>query len=336
MFEDYLDQLRNRFIKNNEEINLDKLIDLAVSDLIENFALKDEENFINITVSNDAFIKRNREKWSKGFIKLHALREICLEAGINFQKQFLKNIKYHNDELIGVFIQQHAHACRISGEIIYLLEGGYPDAALARWRTLYEMTVQCLIIQKYGRDAAIDFIKYGLVKTVEGVEEHHRTSEQMGHETFTDDELKIYSELRENFIGNDNSWHWARKYTGFSKIEKLREYVGLDKWSYNYKLASRNIHADYYEMGSLYAMHEAKKDILLVGQSNSGFTDPAHFTAISLSQITSIFLTAYLEDKTSELDYTDSLIFIKIIDNYVKEVGEAFLQVQKNKKAPTQ
>ena len=89
-------------------------------------------------------------------------------------------------------------------------------------------------------------------------------------------------------------------------------------------------------MGSLYAMHEAKEDILLVGQSNSGFTDPAHFTAISLSQITSIFLTAYLEDKTSELDYTDSLIFIKIIDNYVKEVGEAFLQVQKNKKAPTQ
>ncbi|MDM1274330.1 hypothetical protein MOW14_10535 [Acinetobacter indicus] len=48
MFEDYLDQLRNRFIKNNEEINLDKLIDVAVSDLIENFALKDEDNYKNI------------------------------------------------------------------------------------------------------------------------------------------------------------------------------------------------------------------------------------------------------------------------------------------------
>lgn len=335
MFEDYLDQLRNRFIKNNEDINLDKLIDVAVSDLIENFALKDEDNYKNIVASNDAFIKRNREKWSKGFIKLHALREICLEAGINFQKQFLKNAKYHNDELIGVFMRQHAHACRISGEIIYLLEGGYPDAALARWRTLYEMTIQCLIIQKHGRDAAIDFIKYGIVKTVEGVEEHHITAEQMGHETFTDEELNFYSELRENLIGNDKNWHWARKHTGLAKIDKLREYVGLDKWSHNYKLASRNIHADYQEMASLYAMQEAKEDMLLVGQSNSGLTEPAHFTAISLSQITSIFLTAYLEDKESELDYTDSMIFIKIIQNYQKQVGEAFLEVQENKKAPT-
>lgn len=218
MFEDFLSQLRDKFIKNNEEINLDKLIDIAVSDLIENFALKDQDNYKNIIASNDAFIKRNREKWSKGFIKLHALREICLDAGINFQKQFLKNTKYHNDELIGVFMRQHAHACRISGEIICLLEGGYPDAALARWRTLYEMVIQCLIIQKHGREAAIDFIKYGLVKTVEGIEEHHRTAEEMGHETFTDEELNFYFELRENLIGNDKSWHWARKYTGVAKI----------------------------------------------------------------------------------------------------------------------
>lgn len=330
MFEDFLSQLRDKFIKNNEEINLDKLIDIAVSDLIENFALKDQDNYKNIIASNDAFIKRNREKWSKGFIKLHALREICLDAGINFQKQFLKNTKYHNDELIGVFMRQHAHACRISGEIICLLEGGYPDAALARWRTLYEMVIQCLIIQKHGREAAIDFIKYGLVKTVEGIEEHHRTAEEMGHETFTDEELNFYFELRENLIGNDKSWHWARKYTGVAKIEKLREYVGLDKWSHNYKLASRNIHADYYEVGSLYAMQEAKEDVLLVGQSNSGLTEPAHFTAISLSQITAIFLTAYIEDDESELDYTDSLIFIKIIQKYEKQVGEAFLEIQKS------
>jgi hypothetical protein len=331
MFEDFLNQLRDKFIKDNEEINLDKLIDIAVSDLIENFALKDEDNYKNLIASNDDFIKRNRGKWSEGFIKLHALRQICLEAGMNFQKQFLKNKKYHNDELIGVFMRQHAQACRISGEIICLLEGGYADAAIARWRTLYEMVVQCLIIKKHGREAAIDFIKYGLVKTVEGVEEHKRTAEEMGHETFTDDELNFYSELREILIGNDKNWHWARKHTGLAKIDKLREYVGLDKWSHNYKLASRNIHADYYEICSLYAMQESKEDILLVGQSNSGLTEPAHFTAISLSQITAIFLTAYIEDDESELDYTDSLIFIKLIENYAKEVGRAFLEVQKNK-----
>lgn len=76
-------------------------------------------------------------------------------------------------------------------------------------------------------------------------------------------------------------------------------------------------------------MSEAKSDMLLVGQSNSGLTEPAHFTAISLAQITSIFLTAYIEDESKELDYRDSLLFMKIIDNYVKEVGEAFINVEK-------
>ena len=117
------------------------------------------------------------------------------------------------------------------------------------------------------------------------------------------------------------------KHTKFSKIGKLSEYVGLEKWSHNYLLANRNIHSDYFEMASLYAMSEAKHDMLLCGQSNSGLTEPAHFTAISLAQITTIFLGVYIEDENSGLDYKDSVIFMKIIDNYVKEVGEAFLNV---------
>jgi hypothetical protein len=68
--------------------------------------------------------------------------------------------------------------------------------------------------------------------------------------------------------------------------------------------------------------------MLLCGQSNSGLTEPAHFTAISLAQITTIFLGTYIEDENSGLDYKDSVIFMRIIDNYVKEVGDAFLSVE--------
>ncbi|WP_372832095.1 hypothetical protein [Pontibacterium sp.] len=76
-------------------------------------------------------------------------------------------------------------------------------------------------------------------------------------------------------------------------------------------------------------MREAKEDLLLCGQSNSGLTEPAHFTAIALAQITSVFITTYIEDSDSGLDYSDSYLFIKIIENYVKEVGEAFLSIEK-------
>lgn len=62
-------------------------------------------------------------------------------------------------------------------------------------------------------------------------------------------------------------------------------------------------------------MSETKQDMLFCGQSNSGLTEPAHFTAISLAQIITIFLDAYIEYENSGLDYKDSVVFIKIIDN---------------------
>ncbi len=323
-----LDLVEAKLTENGETPSYEDIINLTSDLLIEDTREQEELNVLRVVSDHDAFIKRNRERWSIGFRKLHALRETCLQAGMNFQSQFIKIPKYETDELIGVFLRQHAHACRISGEIIHLLEGGYPDAALARWRTLYEMVVTCLVIKKCGREAAIDYIKHGMVKTAEGIAEHRKTAEAMGQSTFTDEESEYFENLKEEITNGEASWHWARKHTGFAKLEKLREYVELDKWSHNYKLASRNIHSDYFEMSSLYAMNEAKQDILLSGQSNSGLTEPAHFTAISLAQITTIFLSAYIEDENNGLDYKDSVLFMKIIDNYVKEVGEAFSDVE--------
>ncbi|GGO73479.1 DUF5677 domain-containing protein [Bowmanella pacifica] len=329
MFEELLEIVENKLKESGSNTDYEAIIDLASKVLIEDTLSHEKETVRKVISENDAFTKRNRERWSLGFQKLHALRETSLQAGMNFQKQFLEYDQYQTDELLGVLMRQHAHACRISGEIIHLLEGGYPDAAVARWRTLYEMVITCLLIKMYGRDAAIDFIKYGIVKNAEGINEHHRTANEMGVETFSQEEVDFANAQKQEITERNPSWHWDRKYASVSKLEKLREHVGLDKWSHNYKLASRNVHSDYFEMRCLYAMSEAKSDMLLVGQSNSGLTEPAHFTAISLAQITSIFLTAYIEDESKELDYRDSLLFMKVIDNYVKEVGEAFINVEK-------
>lgn len=328
MFEELLDLVEEKLRENGSALDYESVIDLAASVLIEDTNEQEKTNVKRVMSEHDAFIDRNRKRWTLGFTKLHALRETCLQAGMNFQQQFIKIPKYETDELIGVFMRQHAHACRITGEIIHLLEGGYPDAALARWRTLYEMVVTCLVIKKCGRSAAIDYIKHGMVQTAEGIEEHRKTAAAMGQETFSDEEAELYVELKQAITNDDSGWHWARKHTGFKQIGKLREFVELDKWSHNYKLASRNVHADYYEMASLYAMREAKQDMLLCGQSNSGLTEPAHFTAISLAQITTVFLTTYIEDEDSGLDYKDSTLFMKVIDNYVKEVREAFFNIE--------
>lgn len=328
MFKDFLKVVEKELQAEGKRSDYESLIEVAVQKIIVNTEADEEEKISRIISENDEFTYKNRQRWAIGFRKLHALRAICLEAGENFQKKFLAIPEYEQDELIGVFMRQHAHACRISGEIIHLLEGGYPDAALARWRTLFEMVVTCLIIKKYGREAAIDYIRHGMVKNAEGIVEHKNTAKEMYCETFTDEEVARAKKLKAEFTGGKESWHWAHKYTGVSKFGKLRDHIGLEKWSHNYKLASRNIHSDYFEMASLYGMREAKSDMFLAGQSNSGLTEPAHFTAISLSQITSIFLTSYIEDKSNLLDYSDSLLFLKIIEHYTREVGESFLSVE--------
>ena len=64
---------------------------------------------------------------------------------------------------------------------------------------------------------------------------------------------------------------------------------------------------------------EAKEDILLVGPSNSGMTDPAHATAISLGQTTVTLLT-----RTPTLDH---IVLINIILEFADEIGQIFLSI---------
>lgn len=65
---------------------------------------------------------------------------------------------------------------------------------------------------------------------------------------------------------------------------------------------------------------EVKEDILLVGQSNSSMTDPAHAAAISLTQATVTLL--FLEPTI------DHVVISKIIQDYSDDVGNTFLRIE--------
>ena len=110
---------------------------------------------------------------------------------------------------------------------------------------------------------------------------------------------------------------------------KLQTAVGLEKWDSDYSWASLDIHSTYREMNSLLGMTEAKEELLLAGQSNSGMTNPAHFTAIALAQITSAFITAYVEDEECSIDLTGSVIFAQLINRFVDEIGDVFRTIHK-------
>lgn len=332
MFKEILKHVKEQLEESTESYDLSELFDRSSLHLYELMSASEEENVKKLTLNADEFNKRNNLKWKEGFQKLEMLRQISIEAGMEFQKHFLSIPEYETDPLLGVLMRQHANACRITGEIILLLKGGYPDGAIARWRSLFEVSITCLVINKYGRDAAIDYIRHGKVKAVEGMEEYQKTAKEMNLQPYDDHVLSAAVALKDQITDGESHFHWAKKYAGFSKLEKLREDIGLGKWSHNYKLASRNVHADYCEMLSLFAMSEAKQDMLLVGQSNSGMVEPAHMTAITLAQITSAYLTAHIHEENG-LDYTNATLFMLLIQRYVDAVGDSFLKCSEKSKS---
>ena len=298
--------------------------------LIELMQSNETDNINQLNQEYEGFNKRNYLRCKKGFDKLEMLRQISIEAGMEFQKEFLKYPEYENDPLLGVLMRQHANACRITGEIIHLLKGGYSDGAIARWRTLFEIAVTSLVLNRHGKESAEDYIKHGTLKSIEGMEEYQKTAKEMKVEPYSKEEMDLAIELKKE-LKKEIDYSWTLKYTKFGKMEKLREYVGLEKWSHYYMLASKNIHADFHEMNSLMAMSEAKENMLLLGQSYSGMTEPAHITAIQLNQITGAFLTAYIQEENIKIDYKDSMLFLSLLKQYSDDIGKIFLECEQLK-----
>jgi hypothetical protein len=73
---------------------------------------------------------------------------------------------------------------------------------------------------------------------------------------------------------------------------------------------------------------ESAEPVHLVGQSNSGFTDPIHMTAISLNQATSSLLTIR--------PTVDNIIFLQIVSDLSNGIGHVALAVEEESlaKAP--
>lgn len=70
-------------------------------------------------------------------------------------------------------------------------------------------------------------------------------------------------------------------------------------------------------------LSEANEEVLLAGPSNSGMTDPADLTALSLTQISAGLLIIYSN--------IDSLVTQQVVKKMNEDIGELFLEADKLK-----
>lgn len=281
--------------------------------------------------SFEIFTARNVLKWSEAFDLLETLIVICTEAGEEFNKFYRPKAAAENDLVFDLVVRHHARACHISQEILCLLKNGFADAAHARWRALHEVTVTAIFIAKHGNECAERFFHHDVVDSYQAMTEHKKYEHRLNEKGPTDDEIQdckyeIDSLIKKYGKKYKDNYVWAaylfphHPKVGFAAIEKD---VQLDHMRPYYKWASQNIHAGAKAMRNRLGLCETTRDILLVGQSNSGMADPADATAISLSQATNTLL---LLKPT-----LDHIIISKVIQDYVEDIGNTFLRISKGK-----
>ena len=317
--EEELDSLANAIPEQVQEL-LGHLPDQLLSSIQE----KAREGLEERRAHHAEFVERNISRWQKGFDQLELLIEIAIEAGESFNQRLRPDAVQQGDVLFDVVVRLHAKGCLIGKEILALLKNGFADGAHARWRALHELSVTAMFLAKHGADAALSYTDFEFVEAYKGAAQLNRYESRINASGYSEDEMREFKSQYDAVIAKHGAdfgkpYGWAEKFLakGRPTFFALEEDAGLDHWRPYYKWASQSIHANVKAIRYSLGLCEAVGDVLQVGPSNSGMTDPAHSTAISLLQLTctTLFLSPNLDD----------VVAAKMLSTLSDQIGEAFI-----------
>lgn len=312
--------------------DLPKLITEVVSE-VSNLLLKSLQSSATSLLKQrrmerTSFENRLMTVWRKPLNLLEVFLQVAFEAGDEFNREFRAQASTKQDYLFDVLTRLHSRGCQIASEILTLLKSGHADGAHARWRSLHEVAVVAMFIKSAGNKTAEKYILHEIIESRKAARQYQKYHPRLGYEPMPKDELdQIESQCQQLIkrFGSEYSreYGWAAplgkiKNPCFSDIER---HVALDHLRPFYKLASHNVHANpkgvFFKLG----LYPETGDILLAGPSNTGLADPAHGTAISLTQISVALFTT----RSS----IDSLVMCHILTMLERRIGQEFLLAQK-------
>lgn len=275
---------------------------------------------------NQRFQVRNYNRWKDGLNLLKMMLVISCEVGSAFNALHRPLAAEKNDFRFEALINLHARALRVSEEINALLLAGFPDGALSRWRTLHEIAVIMTFLQKCEPSISERFVIHRKIVEFYAMQQYRKFQDRANLEPIDDTEFETAKSIKDAIVethGNEmlSDYGWATPALDGKKsnLFELEKHVGLDHWRPRFKWACDDIHGGYHPIGSSLGASEAREPLLLVGASNSGFTDPAHMMAISLN----------LANHALFLDHPslDNFIFVSALSMLSDEIGDTFLKI---------
>lgn len=241
----------------------------------------------------DQFKRNLQTRWGKGLDGLRVLLQMCRDIGEEYLEAQLpagrKRRKYKAEALAAL----HVRACQVTSEIICLMENGYADGAIARWRTLHEISVIATLIGDGDNVLAQRYLAHEAIDEKRAMDTFEASRIAEGYGPLAPREKRTTVAAYERALrkfGPEFGGHfgWAAGYFDGNKSPKfihLQEAAGRASVQPDYKMASYNVHAS---ASGLFQRLSASigSTLMVAGASNAGLAEPGQFTAYSLVQIT--------------------------------------------------
>jgi hypothetical protein len=259
-------------------------------------------------IQTDQFRFNLQARWGQGFDALRMLIELSRDIGTDFHRRASRSRSRRRDHLNKALSHLHVRAIQIASEIMVLMENGYADGAMARWRTLHEVTCVAIVLCDGGEALAERYLAHEIVEAKKGLGQYQQCQPKLGYAPFSKraaarierDYADAISRYGKEF-GGDYGWvaaHLGNTRPTFGNIENA---AGRAMMRSHYKMASHNVHASTkgiaYRLGSL-----DRRYAVIAGASNVGFVEPGQNLALSLMQITMLLLpTSWTLDKIAQL-----------------------------------
>jgi hypothetical protein len=239
----------------------------------------------------EGFRQRLSGRWGTGISKLHMLTTIARDLGDSVNTAARSASKPAQQQVVDVVTRLHARACQVCEEIIVLLESGFADGAMARWRTMHEIAVTAAFVFDHGAECAKRYKEHEAVESYRAAKEYNELHSLLGYAPLKNSELDLINQSYEEVLRKygkvfSGNYGWAaaalqHNHPTFKDIEKS---VGTRHLRSHYRMASHGVHANpkgiYFTLTSMFPT-----SVILAGPSNAGLTDPGQNAAFSLVDV---------------------------------------------------
>lgn len=277
--------------------------------------------------TRQVFQERLEERWGRGFDILRMLYTIAQEMGGEAHQRAKRSRAKKNRVLRDTLIQLHVRACQVVAEIICLVENGFADGAMARWRTLHEIAIVAAVIAKHGEALAERYRAHEYVEAKRAMDRFRVSHAALGYRPPSVRSIaKVERDYEAMLVRYGHTfgseYGWAANHLGQKKprfVDLLAEAGKLEMRSY-YAMASYNVHAS--PKGIAFRLGILKgpgQPVGLSGASNVGFVEPAQNAAFDL-----VFITSLVIGPVPRFDQAIELNLLVLLRNRISvELGKS-------------